>query len=83
MSQPDHWRLRLNNLLQSSWGTQSLRWEAFQNGPQNSAPWVAVAYIKNVEWGRGTAHSLGAAKEEAARVAYRALHRQLYGIDPQ
>ncbi|EKM61459.1 uncharacterized protein PHACADRAFT_204628 [Phanerochaete carnosa HHB-10118-sp] len=82
MAEPTHWRLQLNNLLQISWGVHSLRWEQSQTGSQHSSPWVAVAFIQNVEWGRGQAHSLGAAKEEAARVAYRALYRHLYHVDP-
>jgi len=83
-SESAHWRLLLNNLLQVSLGTAALRWDTFQDGPQlNVAPWVAVAYIQNVEWGRGSAHNLAAAKEEAARRAYRALHKQLYGVYPQ
>lgn len=83
MAESNHWRLHLNNLLQASLGTHALRWEAYQDGPQNVAPWVAIAYIQNVEWSRGSAHTLGAAKEEAARRAYRILYRQLYGADPQ
>ncbi|KIP11720.1 hypothetical protein PHLGIDRAFT_114299 [Phlebiopsis gigantea 11061_1 CR5-6] len=79
----DHWRLKLNNLMQATYGVQNLRWEQYQAGPQHTAPWTAIAYIRNVEWGRGSSHILADAKEAAAQMAYRALYKEVYGTYPQ
>ena len=90
--------MRLNNLLQATRGVQALTWETFQAGPQHTAPWTAIAYsesdllhslqiaeqltVQGVEWGRGVHHSLGDAKELAAKQAYRALYRETYRMEP-
>ena len=42
----DHWRLRLNSLIQVAYGMQNLHWEQFQAGPQHAAPWTAIVYCK-------------------------------------
>lgn len=38
--------MQLNNLLQTTRGAQALTWEAYQVGPQHTAPWTAIAYSK-------------------------------------
>ncbi|KAI0785300.1 hypothetical protein BC629DRAFT_1440418 [Irpex lacteus] len=70
----EHSRLQLNNLLQRSYGTGALQWQCYQTGPQHISPWIAIAYINGVEYGRGQGHTQGAAKEQAAAAAYNGFH---------
>jgi len=68
-----HWRMELNNYLQSSYGTAALRWEVHEVNPTIPI-WEAIAYIQGVEYARGRGVTQGAAKEEAAQKVLRALH---------
>jgi len=69
-----HHRLALNNYLQEVYGSQSLMtWETVQVGPRHEPIWVAIALIRDIEYGRGSANNVRAAKEEAARQALEAL----------
>ncbi|KZT68311.1 hypothetical protein DAEQUDRAFT_766482 [Daedalea quercina L-15889] len=74
MAEPDHWRMRLNNYLQSNGGARLLSWEVYQSGPLHQPVWTAIAYVKGVEYGRSTGSSQNAVKEEAARQALSALY---------
>ncbi|KAH9830746.1 uncharacterized protein C8Q71DRAFT_320666 [Rhodofomes roseus] len=74
MSESDHWRMRLNNYLQSNGGTRSLTWEVYQSGPLHQPVWTAIAYVKGVEYGRSTGSSQNGVKEEAARQTVSALY---------
>lgn len=38
------WRLRLNNLLQSTWGTAALTWEQTQDQPKHEGFWHVEAF---------------------------------------
>lgn len=62
----DHQRMKLNNVLQQYRTLGSLTWEEIQQGPLHDPTWTAIAYLNEIEWGRGTGRSRGAAKEQAA-----------------
>ncbi|GBE81375.1 hypothetical protein BKA93DRAFT_601984 [Sparassis latifolia] len=73
MAESFHWRMQLNNYLQSNGGVHLLTWEVYQVGPLHAPSWTAMAYIRGVEYGRCTGYSQGAVKEEAARQTLVAL----------
>jgi len=74
MVESHHWRMQLNNYLQSNGGVNILTWEVYSVGPLHRPTWTAIAYIRGVEYGRSTGASQGAVKEEAARQALLALY---------
>ncbi|KAJ3535527.1 hypothetical protein NM688_g6966 [Phlebia brevispora] len=74
--------IKLNDLLQRSYGARALTWETFYYGPAHSSHMVAVAYINGVEYGRGSAWTLHVAREQAAGLAYHALYNQIYNGIP-
>ncbi|KAI0915642.1 hypothetical protein AcW1_003808 [Taiwanofungus camphoratus] len=74
MSESFHWRMQLNNYLQSNGGARLLTWEVYQSGPQHQPSWTAIAYIRGVEYGRSSGSSQNAVKEEAARQTLAALY---------
>ncbi|KAH9829960.1 uncharacterized protein C8Q71DRAFT_862817 [Rhodofomes roseus] len=60
-----HWRTELNNILQKNKPLGQLTWaESAAHGHQG--PWIAVAMINGVEYGRGEGDSKDAAKDAAA-----------------
>jgi len=73
-----HYCMELNNLLQGEYRGQTqtqtiLTWETKQDGHRHEGDWVAIAYIRGIEYGRGSASTIRAAKEKAARQALEAL----------
>ncbi|KAI0692967.1 hypothetical protein BC835DRAFT_1098814 [Cytidiella melzeri] len=60
-----------------SYGLGALRYENYQTGPQHVAPWVVIAYIREVEYGRGQARTLAEARERAAANAFQQLYAEL------
>ncbi|KAG1771289.1 hypothetical protein EDD22DRAFT_864216 [Suillus occidentalis] len=76
-------RLGLNNLLQQRYGSSAanhMRWEFFQGGAQHETIWTCIAYIDDIEYGRGSGSDKGTAKEIAAGVALRQLQGQLANL---
>lgn len=74
----EHWRQRLNNLLQISYGVSALNWEDQQHSSEGTHRyWESVAFIRGIEYGRGTGHRVGDAHEAAAQVVYRQLFDHL------
>ncbi|PCH43846.1 hypothetical protein WOLCODRAFT_153903 [Wolfiporia cocos MD-104 SS10] len=73
MAESNHWRMQLNNYLQSNGGARSLTWEVAQSGPLHQPMWTAIAFIRGVEYGRSVGPSQNAVKEEAARQTLTAL----------
>lgn len=76
-------RLGLNNLLQQRYGSSAanhLRWEFFKDGADHEATWTFIAYIDDIEYGRGSGSDKGTAKETAAGVALRQLQGQLANL---
>ncbi|KIM82436.1 hypothetical protein PILCRDRAFT_7832 [Piloderma croceum F 1598] len=58
----------LNNYLQMRYhSTSKLTWDYSISGPEHAVIWTVIGYINNVEYGRGTANSKWAARNEAAR----------------
>lgn len=79
----EHNRLGLNNLLQQRYGTSAathLRWESFKDGADHNPTWTFIAYIDDIEYGRGSGSDKGTAKEMAAGVALRQLQGQLANL---
>ncbi|KIM80610.1 hypothetical protein PILCRDRAFT_822349 [Piloderma croceum F 1598] len=67
MSQPSGYKMELNNYLQIRFrSTASLSWVYERVGPDHALQWTAIAYINNIEYGRGTNSQKGAAAEIAA-----------------
>ncbi|KAF7326478.1 DRBM domain-containing protein [Mycena sanguinolenta] len=62
--QQPHYRNRLNNAAQAYGWTVS--YETSWTGRQDNPLWTAIAYVNNVEYGRGYAGSQKSAKEIAA-----------------
>ncbi|CCM00691.1 uncharacterized protein FIBRA_02730 [Fibroporia radiculosa] len=75
MGESYHWRMQLNNYLQSNGGSKILTWDVYQSGPQHQPVWTAIAYIRGVEYGRSMGSSQGGVKEEAARQTLAALYQ--------
>ncbi|KZT21391.1 hypothetical protein NEOLEDRAFT_1099326 [Neolentinus lepideus HHB14362 ss-1] len=73
MAALEHARMRLNNVLQGPLRDRRLTWEDYSEGPPHNVTWTSIAYLNNIEWGRGTGPSRGAAKENAARAVLDAL----------
>ncbi|KIJ66361.1 hypothetical protein HYDPIDRAFT_109372, partial [Hydnomerulius pinastri MD-312] len=72
--EPTHRRQALNNYLQRVYGhTRHLTWGTGSQGPHHQPTWLAIAYIAEIEYGRGTGLSIGDAKEAAAGMALSAL----------
>ncbi|KAI0689137.1 hypothetical protein BC835DRAFT_276254 [Cytidiella melzeri] len=71
------WRARLHNLLQHTFGNAVLRYEHYQTGTQHAASWIVIAYIRGFQYGRGEAHALADAREQAAAQAFRNLEAKL------
>ncbi|RDX51963.1 hypothetical protein K466DRAFT_593064 [Polyporus arcularius HHB13444] len=70
----EHWRMQFNNYVQRNGLVPYVAWpQPAQTGPQNAPTWTASVYINGVEYGRGSAISLGGAREVAAEMALRAL----------
>ncbi|KAG1757056.1 hypothetical protein EDB19DRAFT_1655539 [Suillus lakei] len=72
-------RMGLNNLLQQRFGASAathLRWESVRNGTDNKPTWIFIAYVDDIEYGRGSGSDKGTAKEVAAGAALRQLRRQ-------
>ncbi|KAI0354235.1 hypothetical protein OH77DRAFT_1521867 [Trametes cingulata] len=69
----EQYRMALNDYIQKNKLSGEVRWEQTQSGPQNAATWTASVFFRGVEYGRGSATSLGAARELAAEQALRAL----------
>ncbi|TFK53660.1 hypothetical protein OE88DRAFT_1733552 [Heliocybe sulcata] len=65
--------MRLNNVLASILKTRKLTWDDDCRGPLHAPTWTSIAYLNNVEWGRGTGPNRGAAREEAAKTVLEAL----------
>ncbi|KAG0707581.1 hypothetical protein DFH29DRAFT_1066282 [Suillus ampliporus] len=79
MSNAEQNRLALNNLLQQRYGASAathLRWEGVRDGPDNNPTWTFIAYIDDIEYGRGSGSNKGTAKEIAAGVAFMQLRTQ-------
>ncbi|KZT18165.1 hypothetical protein NEOLEDRAFT_1184528 [Neolentinus lepideus HHB14362 ss-1] len=76
MPPADHWRMQLNNYLQASQQNDILTWEQACSGPAHARVWTAIAYIRDIEYGRATASTAAAAKEEAARQTLAALYAE-------
>ncbi|KAG2367680.1 hypothetical protein BDR07DRAFT_1478787 [Suillus spraguei] len=79
MSNAEENRLGLNNLLQRRYGASAadhLRWDQFKTGADNNPTWTYIAYIDNIEYGRGYGGNKGSAKEMAAGAALGQLRRQ-------
>lgn len=75
----EHWRLQLNNLLQRSYGVYALQWRDHHHGLERNGVWESIAYIRGIEYGRGSGPRIGDAHEAAASIAYAQLYAQLYG----
>ncbi|THH28665.1 hypothetical protein EUX98_g5516 [Antrodiella citrinella] len=74
------WRLRLNNLLQRSYGARALVWETTFVGTRQDGHWEATAYIREIPYGRATARHAEQAMEDAAHEAYYQLYEQLADV---
>ncbi|KAH8099873.1 hypothetical protein BXZ70DRAFT_1008847 [Cristinia sonorae] len=68
------YRLRLNNLLQRSYGSNALAWELAQ---ERNGAWHAIVYISDVPYGEGRSYDRDEALEIAANVASRELYQEL------
>ncbi|KAI0361112.1 hypothetical protein OH77DRAFT_1516127 [Trametes cingulata] len=69
----EHWRMDLNNYVQINNLGPYVQWTQHQTGPRNAPTWTATVIFNGVEYGRGSATNLGAAREIAAEQALRAL----------
>ncbi|KAI0369341.1 hypothetical protein BV20DRAFT_1053378 [Pilatotrama ljubarskyi] len=69
----EHWRMALNDYIQKNNLGAHVQWTQTQAGPQNALSWTACVFFRGVEYGRGSATTLGAARELAAEQALRAL----------
>ncbi|KAF8140652.1 hypothetical protein EV363DRAFT_1251392 [Boletus edulis] len=82
MAQTMDYRQILNNYLQEVYRddpSRHLTWEMSHEGPNNRPTWHAIAYLDEIEWGRGDGPSRGAAREAAAKevlIAKRILRSQ-------
>ncbi|KAI0639875.1 hypothetical protein C8Q77DRAFT_1152810 [Trametes polyzona] len=65
------WRMELNNFAQRHHLVPE--WHEVCFGPGNAPTWTASVFFNGVEYGRGSATNLGAAKEIAAEQAMRTL----------
>jgi len=63
----------LNNYLQEAHGTTAVYDDSWR-GPQDAAIWTSVVSFNGIEYGRGSARSKNASREEAATRAVRALN---------
>ncbi|KAI0800804.1 hypothetical protein C8Q74DRAFT_445503 [Fomes fomentarius] len=73
----DHWRMQLNNYCQRNNLQHFVAWSnPVQTGPQNAPTWTISVFFNQVEYGRGSAINVGAAREIAAEMALRALWSQ-------
>ncbi|KAL7281159.1 hypothetical protein ACG7TL_004467 [Trametes sanguinea] len=73
MAAYNHWRMELNNFMQSHGGTHLVAWDATPTGPPHQPVWTAIVYIRGIEYARAYGPTRDAAKEEAARQALYAL----------
>ncbi|KAF9792857.1 hypothetical protein BJ322DRAFT_1103317 [Thelephora terrestris] len=71
--QDQHYRTELNNYLQVNGGPSRLQWKDVKDGPQHRPTWTAICYIDGTQYAKVSKNNLSEAKEEAARVAHRAL----------
>ncbi|KAG2155676.1 hypothetical protein DEU56DRAFT_906852 [Suillus clintonianus] len=79
MSNPEHPRTNLNNLLQSIYGPyvpDHVRWEVYSQGPPNALTWYATIYIDDMNYGYASARTRGDAQDMAAQQAYNHLRRE-------
>ncbi|KAI0090679.1 hypothetical protein BDY19DRAFT_727768 [Irpex rosettiformis] len=71
----------LNHLLQlqaQQTGPASFQWVfSLEVGPHNQPQWVACAYVRDKEYGRGRGRTKGDAKERAAAVAYQRIFAEM------
>ncbi|PPQ95241.1 hypothetical protein CVT26_014932 [Gymnopilus dilepis] len=70
-------RTRLNNFCQHLKLTLTFGLE--ETGPQNQPEWKSVAYINDVEYGRGSGSTKGDAKKVAAEAALTQMKKQYPG----
>jgi len=64
----NHSKRLLNDWLQGLYGTtKHLTWEETQAGPNESDDWLVIAYVNEIEYGRGTSTSKDDAAEKAAQ----------------
>ncbi|KAG7444591.1 uncharacterized protein BT62DRAFT_1077386 [Guyanagaster necrorhizus] len=71
MNPQRHYRQDLNSYANQ--GGLTLTYDKTFTGPQHSGTWTVVAYIGDIEHGRGTASNQGQAKEIASYHAMVAL----------
>ncbi|GJE96725.1 hypothetical protein PsYK624_129310 [Phanerochaete sordida] len=71
-----HWRMQLNNYLQSNGGTKMLTWEVFHAGPPHAVVWTAITYIHGAQYAKCINARQSAAMEEAAKSTLDQLQAQ-------
>ncbi|KAI0715082.1 hypothetical protein C8Q76DRAFT_729525 [Earliella scabrosa] len=77
LAMSDHWRMQFNNYCQRNNLQAYVSWpNPMQTGPQNAPTWTASVYFNGIEYGRGSANTVGAAREIAAEMALKALWSQ-------
>ncbi|KAJ8581063.1 hypothetical protein M405DRAFT_833135 [Rhizopogon salebrosus TDB-379] len=79
-----HPRTALNNLLQIMYGismSDHVRWEVSSTGVAISPIWHATVYINDMNYGRASAASKGAAMDIAALNAWNILRREIMAQD--
>ncbi|TCD60259.1 hypothetical protein EIP91_010451 [Steccherinum ochraceum] len=69
-----HWRMQLNNYLQSNGGTRMLQWEVYSTGPPHQIQWTAITYVRGVEYARCVGTRQGVTMENAAKQTLDALY---------
>ncbi|KIP08285.1 hypothetical protein PHLGIDRAFT_29632 [Phlebiopsis gigantea 11061_1 CR5-6] len=62
-----HWRMQLNNFLQSNGGTRMLTWEVYSSGPPHAVVWTAITYVRGAQYARAVSARQSVAMEEAAK----------------
>jgi len=73
--------MRLNNRLQEMYHKQKVdSWEYEEHGPLHNSVWLAIVFIHDIEYGRGTGKTRHAAKEEAARNALEELGADMFRV---
>ncbi|CCL98160.1 uncharacterized protein FIBRA_00154 [Fibroporia radiculosa] len=73
-SEHDHYRMDLNNWLQSRRNPDlKMEYKTGRSGPHHAPTWEAAVLINGIECGKGTGQNQGIAKEQAAKQALKAL----------